>query len=813
MSFAAVVQRLQALENPYPGLRAFDIAESHLFFGRDAQVAELVSRLERHRFLAVIGVSGSGKSSLVRAGLIPALERGGVSEAERRWRRVVTQPAGAPFESLAEDLAKSGLDGSGVRESSQALTQIARQLPADETLLVVVDQFEELFRYKALATTTDAVRGARDRQAADAAEFVQLLMEASRQHPAVYVVITMRSDYLGDCAEFRDLPEALNECQYLIPRMTRQERQEAIELPLGRVAIAPSLVQRLLNDAGDEPDQLPILQHSLMRTWNHWRKVDPDQTRPIQVADYEAIGGFEEALNRHAEELLSQVPKDVAACVFKRLTARGKDNRERRDPATLQQLWDVCGATTPEQRQQVVEVIDRFRGGDATFLRPRSGPIEPGTYVDITHESLIRLWKTLRDDWLPAESLSARGLLSLAERAHNWKAGVGDPLGGLDLERVRDWQKRRNKTAAWARHYVDEPTITAVDEFVTESERRDAARLRKQRLMFSGKVALAVMALIWIAGWYIESRQKEAERLRAAAELEASVLRGTAEQAEKAAEVSEIELQRVQSALVAQGEGRDPTPTALPPPPPPDPGKPSIPGTGKSETVVPGSGVPSAAKPRIYIQIRNRAEASRLGKIKSALVSAGFPVPPEQVLDTGPSANELRYFRRDDRGVAEEAQRALTKAGVTPTKVSYVPGLEGSRGTRRNHLELWLAPADALQTLVRQLDHASEDVRKAAGARLARDHRANPAAISLVLETLSEKSLASLTANGRINALFFLTRSDASAWTPDHKSLAVAAIDRIRGAGQGAVAVGRQTSDQLTALEQKLAGDYKPAGK
>ena len=85
----------------------------------------------------------------------------------------------------------------------------------------------------------------------------------------------MRSDYLGDCAEFRDLPETLNDCQYLVPRLTREQRKEAIEAPLGRVEIAPNLVQRLLNDAGDEPDQLPILQHALMRTWNHWRRRIP----------------------------------------------------------------------------------------------------------------------------------------------------------------------------------------------------------------------------------------------------------------------------------------------------------------------------------------------------------------------------------------------------------------------------------------------------------------------------------------------------------------------------------------------------------
>ena len=782
MSFAAVVERLRAVENPFPGLRAFDIDESHLFFGRDTQVAELVSRLERRRFLAVIGVSGSGKSSLVRAGLIPALERGGVCEAGRRWRQVVTQPAGAPFDSLRADLAKAGLDRSRLRESSQALTQIARQLAADETLLVVVDQFEELFRYKSLASTTAGTRATRDRQAADAAEFVQLLLEASRQHPPVYVVITMRSDYLGDCAEFRDLPETLNDCQYLIPRMTRQQRQEAIELPLGRIGIASGLVQRLLNDAGDEPDQLPILQHSLMRTWNQWRKADPEGLRQIQVEDYEAIGGFEEALNRHADELLATVPKEVAACVFKRLTARGRDNRERRDPATLRELWDVCGATTPEQRQQVVDVLDRFRGGDATFLRPRSGPIEAGTYVDITHESLIRLWKTLRDEWLPAEQLSVRTLLSVAERARNWSEGRGEPLAGRDLDRVLDWDRRRNQNPAWARHYLDDPAVQDVERFLAESRRQEAARLRKRRLLLSGMVLLGIMALVWAAGYYIEIRQKEARQARLAAEAEAAAARSTAAQAETQAEVSAIELQRVQSALVLQGS----TPSAAPP--------------GPSAT-----SATTFVKQRVYIQVRTQADANRLDDVKKALLQAGLAVPPVQILDTGPSANELRYFRRDGQASAESALRALKQAGLGNTRLAYVPGFEDSGSARRNHLELWLAPAGALHTLVRHLDHAAEEVRKAAGARLARDHAANPEAIGLVLETLSEQSLRTLTANGRVNALYFLTRSHPAAWTDDHKRIAKEAIARMRAREQ-AGGVGPQTDAELRRLEQRILG-------
>src|SRR6185369_11654534 len=134
-------------------------------------------------------------------------------------------------------------------------------------------------------------------------------------------------------------------------------------------------------------------------------------TRRIELSDYIDIGGFSDALNRHADELLTGVPSDIAAALFKRLTARGRGRRERRDPATLSELWDVCDANTAERQQQVTGVVEHFRGGEATFLAPRDGAIGATTYIDITHESLIRHWRKLRDEWLPDEERLAKTFL------------------------------------------------------------------------------------------------------------------------------------------------------------------------------------------------------------------------------------------------------------------------------------------------------------------------------------------------------------------------------------------------------------------
>ncbi len=505
MSFATVLQQLRTIANPYPGLRPFDRDESHLFFGRDQQIAELVDRLERNHFVAVVGVSGSGKSSLVRAGLIPALGRAQLSEAGRRWRTVVTRPGAAPYERLGADLTGAGLDPSRLDRSSLGLVEISRQLEADESLLVIVDQFEELFRYQELGSDGGQAGHRRDLQAARAAEYVQLLLEAARYQPPVYVALTMRSDYLGDCAEFRDLPETLNDCQYLVPRLTREQRKAAILGPLGRVEMEPALVQRLLNVTGDEPDQLPVLQHALMRTWNYWFRADPEHVRRIELSDYDAIGGLDDALNRHADELVAGTPANVAATIFKRLTARGRNSRERRNPATLSELWAVCSAETSDRQRLVNAVVDRFRQGEATFLVPRDGALEQDTYVDITHESLIRQWATLRDQWLPAEQASAKVFLDLVGRAYNWREKHGPLLIGLDLSDARQWDRERNTSSAWARHYASEAALTIVLEFIRASEAqqsRELIRRGRSRIAAAGTALVFIVLLSLVAIYF-----------------------------------------------------------------------------------------------------------------------------------------------------------------------------------------------------------------------------------------------------------------------------------------------------------------------
>ena len=301
------------LPNPFPGLRPFREDEEYLFFGRESQVDTMVDKLARTRFLAVVGTSGSGKSSLVNSGLRPALYRGLMTTAGTSWRMVQCRPGSYPIRSLARALASEGglflsVQPQGVslvdivlatlHMSTLGLADIYEQCRIDDgvKLLVVVDQFEELFRYR--RTTAASAQSDQD-QRQEAIAFVKLLVEAHAQtRVPIYIVLTMRSDFLGDCAQFLGLPEAINEGQYLVPRLTREERRAAIAGPVavGGGMISPVLLTRLVNDVGDNPDQLSILQHALNRTWAAWAREGRCED-PLAVSHYEAIGTMAQALD------------------------------------------------------------------------------------------------------------------------------------------------------------------------------------------------------------------------------------------------------------------------------------------------------------------------------------------------------------------------------------------------------------------------------------------------------------------------------------------------------------------------------------
>ena len=457
------------LTNPFPGLRPFREEEEYLFFGRESQVDVMVDKLAVRRFLAVVGTSGSGKSSLVNCGLRPALRRGVMARAGSAWRMAQFRPGGNPIKAMARALAEPevlfrGVDfgEANLEEMIEATLEMSNlgvvdlfeqaQLEGHANLLLIVDQFEELFRYKSLQGPGSSQET--NRSDAQAVAFVNLLLEAAKSEQPIYVVLTMRSDFLGDCARFPGLPEAVNEGQYLVPRLTRDERRAAITGPtaVGGGEISPVLLTRLVNDVGDNPDQLSILQHALNRTWAQWQR-ERRGSEPISLSHYEAIGTMAHALDQHAErafaELATERQKKICEVVFQALTDKGSDARGVRRPTDFATLCAIANASADE----VSAVLDVFRKPSRSFLMPPAADLlEPGSIIDISHESLMRVWIRLKD-WVEREAESAAQFCRLAQNAMLHAKGAAGLMTDPELSLMLEWQQSWQPTAAWAERY------------------------------------------------------------------------------------------------------------------------------------------------------------------------------------------------------------------------------------------------------------------------------------------------------------------------------------------------------------------------
>lgn len=466
------------LRNPFPGLRPYKEEEAYLFFGRDNQVDSMVDKLYEKRFLSVIGSSGSGKSSLVNCGLMPALHGGLMAGAGAIWRTVTFRPGNDPIRSLARGLVASPtffnkdiskdeeleeIVEATLRSSNMGLVELSEQanLDSSENVLIVADQFEELFRFKgegfALPDTKYLVNK-------DALAFVKLLLEI-RNHPdlPVRVVLTMRSDFLDDCTHYPGLAEAINDGQFLVPRLNRDERKQAISEPIHgeSVEISPLLITRLINDCGEDPDQLSIMQHALNRTWDFWL-TSTDCSGPIEIEHYEAIGTMESALDIHAEQAYEKIVElgleQVCERVFKALVDKVSNPSGVRRPTEFGKLCRFAESDA----ESVTQVIDVFRDPSRSFLMPESYKLlSDDMTIDISHESLMRIWKRL-GNWANEELGSVKTYRRLLESArldlpdrdkpNAERSLYQDP----ELQRTLDWRNYRHISQVWADFYSKE---------------------------------------------------------------------------------------------------------------------------------------------------------------------------------------------------------------------------------------------------------------------------------------------------------------------------------------------------------------------
>jgi WD40 repeat protein/energy-coupling factor transporter ATP-binding protein EcfA2 len=445
--------------NPFPGIRSYEPDEDELFFGRERRIEELIDKLSETKFLAIVGSSGCGKSSLIRAGLIPTLLKHKVRKTNDHWKLILTHPGSDPIRNLSEAI----LEGSGtvsdqaiigdlkkkLLTSGESLSKVISQVSNQEEIsyLLVIDQFEELFRFRQNAQT--------DSSDFEAKRFVELFLAASSGSDVnISVVLSMRTDFMDDCTAFTHLNEAINRGYYLVPRMEDDEKRLAITGPLTFKGhkIAPELVERLLADVGDDPDQLPIMQHALMRTFEYWStyKIGDE---PLGMKHYEAIGTMKEALSVHCEEVYTELKlpllQSIAEKAFKALTDFGTDSRGTRRPVKLSALCVLSEA----RKEDVVKVLDEFRQGGRAFLRPSyQTELDDETTIDISHESIMRVWKRLRK-WVDEERNSSQLYLRLSKSAELFQMGKTGLWINPELQLALQWKDTNKPNSTWAMRY------------------------------------------------------------------------------------------------------------------------------------------------------------------------------------------------------------------------------------------------------------------------------------------------------------------------------------------------------------------------
>lgn len=551
---------------PYPGLRPFNEDESIFFRGREEHIEKIISQLEEKKFVMLTGASGDGKSSIVYAGVIPNARAGFFKAKFNSWQIADFRPERSPMRNMAIAIAnKLGygdidfvekelgfgfsslinlykkspfyLDQNGVVWNSADDTEKKKLKRKAANLFVLVDQFEEFF--------TNAENYHNGKASDESQAVINLLLETARialaEDLPIYIICTMRSDYIGQCAAFRGLPEYIGFSQFFVPRLKRKEIHQVIEEPatLSGNTISNRLTETLINELGEGFDQLPVLQHALNQIWKqadkghqemdliHLAKLSglpvsalPAEDKNIFSKWFTTVPEFkkgffknpslESVLNAHANELYQtaseyynsrheeKISKEDAATIIKatfQCLTKIDDSRAVRNRMTLEEITQVINR--PEITTELVGgTLEIFRLQGNTFLKPfattdpSSLILKPDDVLDITHESLIRNWDLLTE-WAKEEHENWLNFLDFNKQLERWigsgkAAGYLLPIGPLTF--FENWYVQCKPNKYWLARY-DESDASFVEKLAkAETTLRQADEFIKQssnRLFFS----------------------------------------------------------------------------------------------------------------------------------------------------------------------------------------------------------------------------------------------------------------------------------------------------------------------------------------
>jgi WD40 repeat protein/serine/threonine protein kinase/DNA-binding XRE family transcriptional regulator len=519
------------ITNPYKGLRAFSEADAEDFFGREILVQQLLARMseggELTRFLAVIGPSGSGKSSVVKAGLIPALKRGGLLGSEN-WFYLDIIPGPNPFEELEAALLRVAVNPPNslldqLKSGNNGFVRtINRILPPDQgvELVLVIDQFEELFTMV--------------KNEAERALFLNNLVVACLdERSRVRVIINLRADFTDRPLRYIDFGELVQQRNELVMPLTPEEVERAIAGPARRVGLRlePGIISVILHDLGDQPGTLPLLQYALTELF------EQREGNLITKAAYQSIGGVFGALERQAEEIFTKLGENeqaLARQMFLRLVTPGEGTEDTRRRVLQTELIDLVidnhQLASGSHYDQLVKIMEDF--GRSRLLSFDHDPVSRTPTVEVAHEALIREWARLRK-WLLENREDVRIERQLATIAADWQFADCDAsylLTGARLTQIESWAESTTIALTQEEHTFLDASITEKQRIeaeerarqqreievinkLAESERFSAMRLRRRNRVITavGSVAVFLAILAAIFGFRSDQNAQQAQ--------------------------------------------------------------------------------------------------------------------------------------------------------------------------------------------------------------------------------------------------------------------------------------------------------------
>jgi hypothetical protein len=580
---------------PYPGLRPFNEDESIFFKGREEHIEKIVSQLEEKKFVMLTGASGDGKSSIVYAGVIPNARAGFFKARFNSWQIADFRPERSPLKNMAISLADK-LEYSDVeyvekklRFGFSSLIDLYKSSPyfLDQNstlwntsndiekkklkrkaanLFLLVDQFEEFF------TNTENYHNGK--ASSDSETVINLLLETAKialaENLPIYIICTMRSDYIGQCASFRGLPEYIGYSQFFVPRLKRKEIHQVIEEPaiLNGNRISTRLIETLINEVGEGFDQLPVLQHALNSLWHiaddgneemdlvHLAMIaglspavlsnkDRDKydqwlaTRPEFYKNYYLDCSLEQSLSAnvnilfetahtyynktHEQNISKEDAQLIIKTAFQSLT-KIDDSRAVRNRVSLQEITNIINK--PNITSDIVAGVMNIYREYGNFLKPfrtdnpSTHVLKNETVLDITHESLIRNWDLLKE-WVNEENENRSNYLDFNKQMERWISGKKKrsyllPKGPLAF--FEQWYKSAKINASWLLKY-DQRELDKATKIKEANEKIDDVNkfLGRSRRVFTIAKWITAASITWgvfwlCFMWYKASNSAETEK-------------------------------------------------------------------------------------------------------------------------------------------------------------------------------------------------------------------------------------------------------------------------------------------------------------